>query len=393
MFQFNNTEIAFGMKSNYELKKAYWLFKLISNEVLVKTGKYILTFLNKPGLPLGWIVKPFVYKQFCGGEKLEDCIPVIDKLSHYNVKAVLDYSVEGKESDKEIEKALQETLKSIEFAASNPNLPFAVFKPTAFAQKKALEELSCSLSPSPEAIAEGEKFKKRVYLLCEKAYSLDIPIMIDAEDSFYQNFIDKIVWEMKTLFNHEKAIVYNTFQFYRRDRLDILKEDLKKSIEANIYMGIKFVRGAYMERERERARKMKYQDPIQADKESTDRDFNNALRFSVENINRISVFNGSHNEFSCAYLVDLMRIYKIAPDDRRIWFSQLYGMSDHISFNLAKQGFNVAKYLPYGPVKHVLPYLIRRTEENTSVAGQTGRELSLILSELKRRKNENVNTR
>lgn len=387
MIEFNNTEIAFAMKSNYELRKAFFLFKFISSNFLVKTGKYILSFLNRLRFPLGWIVKPFVYKQFCGGEKLEDCIPVIEKLAKYNVRAVLDYSVEGKESDEEIEKALNETMKSIEFAATNPYLPFAVFKPTAFAQKKALEELSNSASPSPKALAEGEKFRKRMHKLCERAYSLDIPIMIDAEDSFYQEFIDKIVWEMQELFNHKKALVYNTFQFYRRDRLERLKEDLRKAIEADIYLGIKFVRGAYMERERERSRKMKYPDPIKDDKECTDRDFNEALRFSIENIDRISIFNGTHNEFSCKYLVDLMNTCRLKPDDNRIWFSQLYGMSDNLSFNLAKNGYNVAKYLPYGPVRHVLPYLIRRTEENTSVAGQTGRELTLISKELKRRKN------
>jgi len=388
MLQFNNTEVAFKIKSNYELKKAYWLFRLISSRILVKFGKYIITFVNHIGLPVGWIVKPTVYKQFCGGVTIEDCIPVIDKLAGYNVRSILDYSVEGKESDEDIEKALMETLKAVEFAGSNPHIPFAVFKPTAFVCCKALEELSISDNPSPNALKEGEKFRARINTLCSRAHSLGIPIMIDAEESYFQAFIDKVVMEMMMLYNKKEAIVYNTYQMYRWDRLQVLNNDLAAATENNIYLGAKFVRGAYMERERARAWKMNYRDPIHPDKNSTDRDFNEALRFSVENINRISIFNGTHNEYSCSYLTELMHTHNIKPDDNRIWFSQLYGMSDHISFNLAKMGYNVTKYLPYGPVKHVLPYLIRRTEENTSVAGQTGRELSLIIQELKRRKNE-----
>jgi len=388
MAQFIDTEIAFKIKSNFELKKAYWLFRLLSSKFLVKTGKYAITFVNKIGFPVGWIVKPTVYKQFCGGEKIEDCVPVIIKLARFNVKSVLDYSVEGKDNDEDIGKALNETLKAVEFAGNNPDIPFSVFKPTAFANHKALEELSATGQPSAKALSEGEKFRKRIDLLCNKAYSFGIPIMIDAEDSFYQDFIDKVVMEMMMKYNHKQAIVFNTYQMYRWDRLKVLQNDLDKARKNNFFLGAKFVRGAYMERERERALKMNYRDPIHPDKESTDRDFNEALKISTGNIDRISIFNGTHNEYSCSYLAMLMNEHNIKPDDNRVWFSQLYGMSDHISFNLAQKGYNVAKYLPYGPVRHVLPYLIRRTEENTSVAGQTGRELSLIIKELNRRKNE-----
>ena len=387
MLQFNNTEVAFAIKNNHELKKAYLLFKLIASKNLVKIGKNLSAWVSRIGFPIGWIVKPTVYQQFCGGEKLEDCIPVINKLAAFNVKSILDYSVEGKDNEKDIEKALQETLKSVEFAANNPNIPFAVFKPTAFGNFRAMEELSHSKNLSDEALREGEKFRERINFLCSKAFSLGIPIMIDAEDSFYQAFIDKVVMEMMLLYNQKEAIVFNTYQMYRWDRLQVLQDDLRKVTENNVYLGAKFVRGAYMERERERAWKMNYRDPIQPDKKSTDRDYKAALRFSVENINRISIFNGTHNEYSCSYLTELMKTHNINPDDNRVWFSQLYGMSDHISFNLAKAGYNVAKYLPYGPVRHVLPYLIRRTEENTSVSGQTGRELNLIIKELNRRKN------
>ena len=383
---FHNTEVAFKIKSNNELKRAYLLFRIIANRTLVKLSNVIFSFATRVHLPVAWIIKPTVYHQFCGGVSLQDCLPVVERLNHFNVKSILDYSVEGKENDEDIEKALEETLKSIEFAGSTENIPFTVFKPTAFSRPLALEELSNSLNPSETAILEGEKFRERIELLCRKAYQHGKPILIDAEDSYYQTYIDKVVMEMMRKYNHSEAIVFNTYQMYRWDRLNILRKDYEEAVSGNFFLGAKFVRGAYMERERERAEKMNYPDPIHPDKESTDRDYNEALRFSVEHIDRISIFNGTHNEYSSMLLVELGQKKNLQPDDNRIWFSQLYGMSDHISFNLAKNGYNVAKYVPYGPVKHVLPYLMRRAEENTAVAGQTSRELEYITREIKRRK-------
>lgn len=386
MIDFNNTEIAFRMKSNRELRRAYWLLKLIANNTLVKISNLLIVLINRIGLPIGWIVKPTVYRQFCGGINLEDCSSVVDNLARYNVKAILDYSVEGKDNDKDIERALEETLRSIEFAGKNPNVPFAVFKPTAFTKSYVLEELSMNKLHSEEVFEEGKKFRKRIRLLCAKAFTIGIPILIDAEDVKYQAYIDRVVMEMMSIFNLEKVIVFNTYQMYRRDRLEVLRSDLESARKGKFYLGAKFVRGAYMERERARAEKMNYPDPIHPDKESTDRDYNEALRFSVENINRMSIFNGTHNEYSSLHLTKLIEKQGLKPDDKRIWFSQLYGMSDHISFNLAAAGYNVAKYVPYGPVRHVLPYLIRRAEENTSVEGQTGRELEFLKREMERRR-------
>ncbi|MCB8999190.1 MAG: proline dehydrogenase family protein [Bacteroidales bacterium] len=385
---FQSTEVAFKIKSNSDLTRALWLFRLISFGFVVKAGNKVIPTAIKLGIPMSWIVKPTVFKHFCGGETLSECAPAVEKLGSANVKAILDYSVEGGEDDKKIEVAFQETLKSIEFAGKNPNIPFAVFKPTAFIKSFALEVLSSGEEAGAEAREEGEKFKKRVTALCTAAFDRGLPILIDAEDSFYQPFIDEVVMDMMSKFNREKAIVFNTYQMYRWDRLEILKNNCESARKGHFFLGAKFVRGAYMERERERAKVKGYRDPIQPDKESTDRDYNAALKFSVENIDVVSIFNGTHNEESCLYLMDLMTEHGIKKDDARIWFSQLYGMSDHISFNLALAGYNVAKYLPYGPVKHVLPYLLRRVEENSSVSGQTGRELSLILAEMKRRKKQ-----
>lgn len=386
MIDFEDTQTAFSIKSDRDLRRAYILFKLISYPILVKIANPVIRFCSTFRIPIGWIVKPTAFKHFVGGETLEACQPAVEKLKTANVYSILDYSVEGKENEKAIEAALQETLRAIRHAGSNPDIPFTVFKPTAFGNARALEILSGASVPGKDAIEEGEKFKQRIDQLCSTAFENDIPIMIDAEDTFYQNFIDQVVMDMMRKYNYKRAIVFNTYQMYRHDRIGVLEADIKTAREEHFFLGAKFVRGAYMERERERAQKLRYPDPIQPDKESTDRDFNLALKISVDNIDVVSVFNGTHNEYSSIYLTELMNAKKIKPDDNRIWFSQLYGMSEHISFNLAAARFNVAKYVPYGPVRFVLPYLMRRVEENTSVKGQTGRELSLIKKERLRRK-------
>ena len=384
---FENTEVAFQIKSDRELRRASLMFHLISKPGLVRAGNAIILFMAKVGIPVNWLVKPTVYTQFVGGETIEECSSVIDKLAKGKVRSILDYSVEGKEEDEDIERALQETLRAIDFAGSYKNIPFAVFKPTAFIRSSSLEEIGNNKGITPEVQIEADKFRSRVEKLCSRAFSYGLPILIDAEDSWYQDFIDQVVYEMQSKFNQGKAIVFNTYQMYRWDRLSVLKTDTERARKEKFFLGAKFVRGAYMERERERAERMGYKDPIQPDKSATDRDYDLALAYSVENIDVVSIFNGTHNEKSSLYLSQLMDKYGIPNNDDRCWFSQLYGMSDHISFNLAMQGYNVAKYVPYGPVKHVLPYLTRRAEENTSVKGQTGRELKLITMEIERRKN------
>ncbi len=383
---FEDTKTAFSIKTDRDLRRAYILFKLISYSWLVKFGNPVIRVFSALRIPIGWIVKPTAFKHFVGGETLEACQPAVEKLQSANVHSILDYSVEGKESEKAINAALQETLRAVKNAGNNPDIPFAVFKPTAFGNRRALEILSGASLPDREVIREGEKFRERIEQLCQTAFDNDTPIMIDAEDTFYQHFIDQVVKDMMKKYNYKRAIVFNTYQMYRHDRIGLLEEDIRSAREERYFLGAKFVRGAYMERERERARKLRYLDPIQPDKESTDRDFNLALKISMDNIDMVSIFNGTHNEYSSIYLAELMQERNIEPGDQRIWFSQLYGMSEHISFNLAAAGYNVAKYMPYGPVRFVLPYLLRRVEENTSVKGQTGRELMLISKERQRRK-------
>ncbi|MEN8156511.1 MAG: proline dehydrogenase family protein [Bacteroidota bacterium] len=386
MIDFEDTRTAFSIKSDRDLQRAHILFKLISYPILVKIANPVIRVFSTLGIPIGWIVKPTAFKHFVGGETLEDCQPAVEKLKSANVYSILDYSVEGKESEKAINAALQETLRAVRHAGKNRDIPFAVFKPTAFGNSHALETLSGSSLPNQEVLNEGEKFRSRIDQLCKTAFDNDIPIMIDAEDTFYQRFIDQVVMEMMRKYNTRKAIVFNTYQMYRHDRIGLLEKDIQTAKSERFFLGAKFVRGAYMERERERAHRLRYLDPIQPDKESTDRDYNLALKISMDHLDVVSIFNGTHNEYSSIYLTELMKERNIDPSDTRVWFSQLYGMSEHISFNLAAARFNVAKYVPYGPVRFVLPYLMRRVEENSSVKGQTGRELALIRKERERRK-------
>jgi len=389
MIDFEDTNTAFRIKSDRDLRRAYLLFRLFSYPTLVKIGNPLIRILTAIRFPIGWLVKPTAFKQFVGGETLETCQGAVDMLKSGNVYSLFDYSVEGKESDRAMEAALQETLRAIEHAGDNPDIPFAVFKPTAFGNSRAMEVLSGASVADREMIREGEKFRSRIDRLCKSAFDHDVPILIDAEDTFYQNFIDTVAMDMMRKYNYKRAIVFNTYQMYRHDRIGVLEEDIRTAREEHFFLGAKFVRGAYMERERERARKLRYPDPIQPDKESTDRDYNLALKICMDHLDIVSIFNGTHNEYSSLYLTELMAKRKVKPSDGRIWFSQLFGMSDHISFNLAAAGYNVVKYVPYGPVRFVLPYLMRRVEENTSVKGQTGRELSLIKKERNRRHNEN----
>ncbi len=386
MVNFGSTETAFRYKSDRDLKRGYLLFKLISNGSLVKFAQKLSDLALKVRLPIAWALKPTLYRHFVGGETIEECTPAVRHMAQFGVKSILDYSVEGGKDSETMQRTFDETLRSVKNAAADPDIPFSVFKPTAFATADILT-LASSGQPLDSETQKGlNRFREYVDQLCGCAFTNNVPIMIDAEDSWYQPVVDQVVTEMMEKYNRQKAIVFNTLQMYRTDRLEFLKDSLRKAEAGGYYLGVKFVRGAYMEKERRRADEKGYPSPIQPDKPSTDAAYDAALTFSVLNLHKITVFNGSHNEKSNLHLAQLMADHHITNDDPRIWFSQLYGMSDHISFNLAAEGYNVAKYVPYGPVRNILPYLMRRAEENTSIAGQTGRELSLIKAEIRRRK-------
>ena len=386
MLLFDDTQIAFSSKSDTDLRRAYYLFKTIASPGMVKISKVLIKIARMFHLPVGWAVKPTIYKHFVGGESLNECAPLVRTLEKYNVKAILDYSVEGISTEAYIQHSVEEILMTIELAATDPNIPFAVFKPTALCSEQILEKASTDSLETDAEKTEAQKFRERMEILCRRAFEKNVRIMIDAEDSWYQPYIDDVVNEMMEKYNKETAIVYNTLQMYHLDRLEYLKILYEKSVDKNFYLGIKFVRGAYMEKERIRADLKGYSSPIQPDKRATDHSFDDGLRFAISHLDRIHVLNGTHNEESIRLMAILMERNAIAKDDDRCYFSQLYGMSDNISFTLAKKGYNVAKYVPYGPVASVLPYLIRRAEENTAIAGQSGRELNQIRQEIERRK-------
>lgn len=383
---FDNTEIAFALKSDSELERAYFLFKMISIEPLVKIGTAATNFAIKAHLPIEGLIRSTVFDHFCGGVNEEDCLPVIDKMYQKGVSSVLDYSVEGKESEKEFDSAMQTVLKIIDFAKELDAIPIAVFKPTGFGRFYLFEKLGRGEVLTGNEQEEWAKVIARFDMVFKKAKENDVAVLVDAEESWMQDATDILVSEMMKKYNTEKPIVYNTLQMYRHDRLAFLKEQHKLAKKGNYYLGFKLVRGAYMEKENERAKEKGYPSPICENKAATDANFDKGLAYMLDNLDLMSLFAGTHNEESSYLLMQLMNEKNIKNNDKRVWFGQLYGMSDHISFNLADSGYNVAKYIPFGPVKDVMPYLIRRAEENTSVAGQTGRELSLLSKEKKRRK-------
>jgi proline dehydrogenase len=389
VLDFSDTSIAFASKSDADLQRMHWLFGMMNYPALVDAG----TFLVKTTLALPFtkpltrfIVKETLFKQFCGGEDIDDCLPVIEQLAQYGIGTILDYSVEGEKTEEGFERTTAEVLRTIDFAAQHPAVPFAVFKVTGIAPFTLLEKVSSKASLSAEEEKQWVEVQQRVHRLCEAAYHKGVRIFIDAEETWIQAAIDHLAYEMMKRFNRERAVVYNTYQLYRRDGLQLLKEAFAWAQEQGVYLGAKLVRGAYMEKERERAQELGYPDPIQPNKKKCDEDYNAALLFCLERIDRVAFCAGTHNEQSCLLLAQSMQEKDIAPQDERIYFAQLYGMSDHISFNLAKAGYRVAKYLPYGPVDAVVPYLIRRAEENTSIKGQSNREYRLISEEIKRRK-------
>jgi proline dehydrogenase len=383
MISFDNTENAFKAKSNSELSRSYWLFKLISNPLLVKAGAG----LGPLALNLGFkpLLKSTIFKQFVGGETIQDCSETVAHLGKYNIGTILDYSVEGKESEEDFDNCVKETLETIHKAKNDKNIPFCVFKVTGLARFELLQKVTANQNLKEAEVAEWQRVKNRVHTICETAYQNNQRIFIDAEESWIQNAIDDLANENMAKFNAAKAIVYNTFQLYRSDRLTYLRESIHHGKSNSYFIGAKLVRGAYMEKERKRALEMNYSSPIQPNKEASDKDYDEALKLCIENSDVMGLCAGTHNESSSLYLVELMKQKNIAPSDERIYFSQLLGMSDHISFNLSINGYNVAKYVPYGPIKDVMPYLIRRAQENTSVKGQTSRELNLIMKEKARR--------
>ncbi|WP_037348964.1 proline dehydrogenase family protein [Sediminibacter sp. Hel_I_10] len=383
---FDNTKVAFSLKSDSELERAYFLFKMISHEPLVRIGTAATNFALKAHLPVEGLIRATVFDHFCGGVSEDDCMKVVDNMFEKGVSSVLDYSVEGKKNEANFDAAAEKIIKIIKFADEKEAMPIVVFKPTGFGRFFLYQKKGEGKAFTSEEQAEWDRIVARYDSVCALAKERDVEVLIDGEESWMQDAADDLCEDMMRKYNIEKPIVYNTLQTYRWDRFDYLKDLHKRAQENGHKVGFKIVRGAYMEKERERAEDKGYDSPICENKKATDDNFNDCLRYCLKNLNGISVFIGTHNEYSCYLAMDMMKDLNVDKKDNNVWFGQLYGMSDHISFNLAEEGYNVAKYVPFGPVKDVMPYLIRRAEENTSVAGQTSRELNLLKKEKQRRK-------
>lgn len=383
---FDNTEVAFSLKTDSQLERAYFLFKMIQNEPMVKIGSAVTNFALKAHLPIEGLIRSTVFDHFCGGVTEDDCLPVIEKMhTEGHVHSVLDYSVEGKDEEASFDDALNKILKILDFCGEKKSIPYAVFKPTGFGRFALYQKITEKKSLTTKEKEEWDRVVARFHKACKTAKDKDVPMLIDAEESWMQDAADALIEELMETYNKEKAIVFNTLQMYRHDRMDYLKNLYNTAQKKGFHIGMKVVRGAYMEKERERAEEKGYPSPICETKQATDENYDAAIQFIMEHP-KMALFAGTHNENSSYLVMELANKYQIAKNDNRLWFGQLYGMSDHISFNLAKEGYNVAKYLPFGPVRDVMPYLIRRAEENTSVAGQTSRELNLLKTERQRRK-------
>lgn len=383
---FNNTEVAFSLKSDSELERAYFLFKLIQSQPLVKIGTAVTKFALKSSLPVEGLIRYTVFDHFCGGVSEADCMPIIKKMYGKKVYSVLDYSVEGKEEEAQFDAVVDKTLSLINFVDEKEAMPFAVFKPTGFGRLELFRKITENEPLNEQEKLEWDRVVARFEKVAKACYDKDECLLVDAEESWMQKAADDLLESLMEKYNKEKVVIFSTLQLYRHDRLDYLKGLHQRAKEKGYKIGMKLVRGAYMEKERERAELKNYEDPICANKAETDENFNEVLTYMFDHLEDMAIFCGTHNEESSYLLMDLIMKSDYKRTDSRLWFGQLYGMSDHISYNLADQGFNVAKYLPFGPVKDVMPYLIRRAEENTSVSGQTNRELNLITTEKKRRK-------
>lgn len=386
---FDNTQIAFAAKSDAQLRKTYGLFAAMNNSGLVKTGSNLMQAALKWGL-LGtkFLIKHSIFEQFCGGETIAECRPVVAALGRYGIGTILDYSVEGEGNDASYDRTRDELLATIEEAHRSAHIPFSVFKVTGVASAAILEKIQAGQALTAAEQTAYARAVARVELLCNRAHQYGIRLFVDAEESWFQHTIDALAYEMMAKYNHEQAIVWNTYQLYRHDRLEALQSAHDAGAHAGYYVGAKLVRGAYMEKEARVARQRGYPTPINPSKQTTDDLYDEALRYCVQHVARISFCAGTHNEASSLLLTQMMQEAGLAPSDARVWFAQLYGMSDNLSYNLAHAGYHVAKYLPYGPIESVMPYLLRRANENTAIAGQSSREFLLVQRELRRRRGQ-----
>ncbi len=387
---FNNTKDAFALKTDDDLKRSLFIFKLMSIPYMVPILTFFTNLSLKLRLPVEWAIRKTIFAQFCGGETQKECLPLVKLMHTKGVHSVLDYSVEGKETEEEFNKAADNKIAIIEFASKAKEIPFAVAKPTGLGRFEIWQKVTANEELTKAEALEWKRIQQRLERVCQRAYDLDVRLLIDAEETWMQDAADDLIEKMMEKFNKEKPIIFNTLQCYRWDRLAYIKSIYKRAKAKGFKLGFKIVRGAYMEKENKRASQKGYPSPICENKEATDVTFNAVMTYCLDHLETIHVFIGTHNEVSSYMALELLEQKGISSSDERVWFGQLYGMSDHISYNIAGVGSNAIKLVPFGPIRDVVPYLIRRAEENSSVQGEVGRELSLLIEEKQRREGNYV---
>lgn len=387
---FNDTSVSFSSKSNAQLRKTYLLFALMHVEWATNLGTFFIKVALKLNLPIKSLIKYTIFEQFCGGENIKECEKTIQSLAKAKIGTILDYSIEGEDNEKSFDQTTAEILRTIVKAHGVASIPFTVFKVTGIASSELLEKIQNKTPLTDDQEKAYQRVCQRMNQLCGAAHEHNVKIFIDAEESWIQDTIDELTYGMMVKYNTQQPIVYNTYQFYRWEMLSNLEKATKCARHKGYFLGAKLVRGAYFEKERQRAHEFEYQDPIHATKADTDADFDKAIEFALSNRDVLSICLGTHNEESCQLCAELMDEKLIDHNDPHVWFAQLLGMSDNISYNLSQKGYNVAKYVPYGPVESVMPYLFRRADENKSIAGQSSREFLLVKNELDRRKKERI---
>ena len=367
------------------------LFGVLASPALVSAGKVLSLWALRWRLPVKGLIRATVFRQFCGGETVAESRPAIQRLWQAKVGSILDYSVEGQTTDAAFDQTVEVVLQTLALAAHEPGLSLGVFKMTGIAPHELLEKMTAGADLTSSEEAQLERVRNRIRRMAQFAAKSGRILMIDAEETWIQGAIDQLAREAMQEFNRYGLVVMTTIQCYRVGRSVQLQADLAYAADQGYYYGVKLVRGAYMEKERERAETHGYPSPIQPDKAGTDAEYDACVRLMLAALGtpgtpgRVGVVIGTHNEASTQLGADLLAAQGWTPSEAPVWFAQLYGMSDFISFILGHHGFRVAKYLPFGPIVNVMPYLLRRAEENTSVAGQTGRELMMLRKEAARR--------
>lgn len=381
------SDSAFSHYSISQLRRTKVLFKILQNPLVSWFSGFVPHIPILLRLPfVKSLIKHYIFSHFCGGEDWKEVHQSALKLQKQNILSSLDYSVECKQTEQDYETTKKVLLNVLEEAKNLSHIPFCVLKITGLGRFALLEKIHNGQTLSDNEKAEWQRVQSRFDSICEKAVDCNTKLLVDAEESWIQKPIDNIVKRAMKRHNQNEPMIYNTYQLYLKAKYEQLKTDWEKAKEKGYILGSKLVRGAYMEKETKRAVKMHLPNPIQPSKAKCDQDFNDSLKFCLKHIDDFGIYIGTHNIESTQKARQLMQEYGIAKSDERVFFSQLLGMREILSYELAQQDYLVSKYTPFGKIAEVIPYLLRRIQENSSVKDQLNDEIKVITRELENQK-------